>query len=188
MAWPYDARDNTYAVNKPVPAANLNEIQDQIIAIAGAHVIDVPLSAGVAQTDGNWQHEGIAAIEEGLVAAASGQIVFEIMARVGARLDSIAIKTEDAGAGGNWSFNLYEVETNWDASTTAPNSTKLVLAEQDPLGKAAGWSVLTLNSGTSGTNNLPRIKPADKRWILRILNLQAGDHIAGIQATFSQLY
>lgn len=69
MAWPYDARDFTFANGLYVPSATLNEIQDRIIDVYESHdIIDLNMvvSQAAAGTDLGWYYD-YSAPEKGLV-------------------------------------------------------------------------------------------------------------------------
>ena len=132
-----------------MPSANLNAIQDEINNIAGAH-IESYSAVGIPAIAGAWLHEsfGGGSIQDGMVVAALSDLVVPIVAREGARLDQVEIKVEDTGGGGAWAFDLLEVETNWDASGTAP-AAALQLAAEDPIVLGAGWTSQLINPGYS---------------------------------------
>lgn len=187
-AWPYDADLQSFSALTSVPSTHLNEVQQQIQNIAGGvgGTFRIPVLNALIDTAGSWLHEAIASIFEGWVSVAVSSIYFPIPMRQGAKLSKLRIKVENVnGAAQNWSFNLVEIKGNWLTPTTVPASTAIATA--DPLSVANAWSVITLDT-TVAPNLLPRVLAADSRMLLRILNFQIGDHIAGVEAEYTQLY
>lgn len=190
MVWPFDADFQSFSALTPLPSTHLNEVQQQIQNIAGGvgGTFRIPLLSAIEDQGApdSWLHEGIASIEEGWVSLAVASLYFPIPMRQGAKLSKLRIKVENVGGvARNWSFNVVEIDANWLSAATAPASTAIATA--DPLSVANAWSVITLDT-TVSPNLLPRILSADSRMLLRILNFTVGDHIAGVEAEYTQLY
>jgi hypothetical protein len=182
MAWPYDARSTSYSAGLPVLSADLNEIQDLLNEIIGGvgGTFQIPLSNGISAVDGAWIYNALISVQDGWQRAAASDLWIPIPAREGARLTQVEIKYEDSGSSGSWSFDLQEVDANWDSGTTAPTTASL---DNNAPAASAGWHVQTLSSGS-----LPRVLPADSLWILQCNAPANGDHVAGVRATFDRMF
>lgn len=177
MAWPYDALLQSFSALTPVPSSVLNGIQTQINNIAGSHIVS--LLNGIPAVAGGWIHSGT--LPEGWErAAGGGNLIIPIPLREGAVVSQVEVKIEGTAAGA-WSIILSDSEINWDSAATAPAAATVIdSAAPNP---GAAWAVTTLSGGS-----LPRTLAADKRMWLQITAPFAGDHVAGVRITRTQLY
>ena len=181
MAWPYDARHKSYSALTPVAASELNEFQDQIQNIAGEHVLR--LLNGFVGTAGGWLLTAVNFHEGWELQAAGGNLIIPIPCREGAVLSQVEIKVEASGSGA-WSITLVAADRNWDTSASAPTGSNLEAATPSP---SSAWATITMDATSSG-GNLPHTVAADEDLYLVINAPNTGDHVAGVRATFDQLY
>ncbi len=131
MAWPYDAKDVTYAANSEVPSTNLNAIQERIVDLYEDYTI--------VQVEAESEHDGVghpywvidpANPEEGYgknvgsgASIGSGDLYFFIKARVGFVLKEARIKYYNGHAtnASTLQFNIYKPDLNFDISANGPS-------------------------------------------------------------------
>lgn len=182
MAWPYDARDVTYAALSEAQSTNFNKIQDEINNIAGPHTgiyIAGISEEGVGTGQAAWFNHSNP--RQGWIRDDQGTLFIPIEPRTGSVISKAEMKFNQTVGAAAWTFELVRSDLFFDTPTAGPSNVQVEIGSPAPAG--TGWNVHTFSAGI-----LPDTLGAESRWFLTVDAPNNGDQFAGVLITFDQLY